>query len=158
MIKTSVFYPYDKEKTFDKEYFMKTHIPFVEKVWGASLRKIEIDIGVSGQGPAIPPLYVAIVHLYFDSIQSIQAAIGPQHQELMQQTSNFTDIKPIMQLSMVATDHSPDETIEEKPSQTAAYVAFCRALSFRDQRAEIRGPDSLAHLFIPEETRKLRHL
>jgi methyltransferase (TIGR00027 family)/uncharacterized protein (TIGR02118 family) len=154
MIKISVFYPNEKSKKFDKEYFLKTHMPFMEKVWGASLKKREIDIGISGQGPAIPPPYVAIVHLYFDSLQDIQAAMGPQHQELMQQTSNFTDSKPLMQLSMVASDPSSVETIEEKPSQTAAYVAICRALSFRDLRAEIRGPDSLAHLFIPDEAKK----
>jgi methyltransferase (TIGR00027 family)/uncharacterized protein (TIGR02118 family) len=154
MIKMSMFYPNEKAKTFDKAYFMKTHVPLAEKAWGASLKKIEVDFGMSGQGPAIPPPYVAIIHLYFDSIQAIQAAIGPQHQELSQQTSNFTNIQPIMQLSMVATDQSSDETLEEKPSQTAAYVAFCRALSFRDQRADIRGPDSLAHLFIPDEAKK----
>ena len=154
MIKISVFYPNEEGKRFDKEHFLNIHIPLVEKAWGTSLKKKEIDIGVSGQGPNTPAPFVLVVHLYFDSIEAIQSAWGPQHQKLAQQTPEFTDIKPISQLSTVATDQSPDNTIEDKPSRTAAYVAFCRALSFRDERIDIKGPDSLAHLFISDELKK----
>ena len=154
MIKLSTFYSNEKGKTFDKEYFLKTHLPLAKSAWGTALKKQEIDFGLSGRGAAVPPPYVAVIHLYFDSIEAIQSAIGPQHQTLEQQTSKFTDIQPVMQLSMVATDASPHETIEEEPSQTAAYVALCRALSFKDQRADIRGHDSLAHLFVSDDGRK----
>jgi methyltransferase (TIGR00027 family)/uncharacterized protein (TIGR02118 family) len=154
MIKMSMFYPNEEGKTFDKEYFMKTHKPLAEKAWGTALKKIEIEFGMSGQGAGVPPPYIAIISLYFDSIEAIQASIGPQHRELAQQTACFTAIQPIMQLSMVATDHSADDTIEEKPSQTAAYVALCRALSFRDERSDIKGPDSMAHLFLSEDGKK----
>jgi methyltransferase (TIGR00027 family)/uncharacterized protein (TIGR02118 family) len=154
VIKMSAFYPNEEGKTFDKDYFLKTHVPLAEKAWGTALKKTEIDFGISGQGAGVPPPYIAVVNLYFDSIEAIQAAIGPQHRELAQQTSTFTNIQPTMQLSMIASDHSPEDTIEEKPSQTAAYVALCRALSFRDQRADIKGPDSLAHLFVSDDAKK----
>lgn len=150
----SALFPNTEGCSFDKEYFIKTHIPMTEKAWGTALKKFEIDIGLSGQGAGVPPPYIAIVNLYFDSIEAIQSAIGPQHKELAQLTAQFTTIKPIFQLSMVASGNSSDQTIEEKPSQTAAYVALCRALSFRDERTDIKGHDSLAHLFVSDDGKK----
>jgi hypothetical protein len=41
MIKMSMFYPNEEGKTFDKEYFMKTHKPLAEKAWGTALKKME---------------------------------------------------------------------------------------------------------------------
>jgi|WetSurMetagenome_2_1015567.scaffolds.fasta_scaffold20084_2 methyltransferase (TIGR00027 family) len=45
-------------------------------------------------------------------------------------------------------------SVENAPSETALHVAFCRALAALDERKEIRGPDTLAHLFLPEERKK----
>ena len=44
--------------------------------------------------------------------------------------------------------------VENKPSESASIVTFCRALSANDEREEIRGPDYLAELFLSEEGRK----
>lgn len=41
-------------------------------------------------------------------------------------------------------------TLENKPSDSAMYVAFCRALSTYDPREEIRGHDALAEIFLPD--------
>jgi methyltransferase (TIGR00027 family) len=50
-----------------------------------------------------------------------------------------------------------DQTVESQPSKTAAGVALCRALAVYDERPELKGPDALAELFLPEEaTRPLR--
>lgn len=43
------------------------------------------------------------------------------------------------------------QTIENQPSATAANVAFCRALAAVDAREEIRGPDTMAELFVIDE-------
>ncbi len=47
------------------------------------------------------------------------------------------------------------ETVAERPSQSAITVAFSRALAAREPRPTLRGPDSLAHLFLPEEARPI---
>jgi len=44
-----------------------------------------------------------------------------------------------------------NESVEQRPSETAIMVAFSRALAAKDERAEIRGRDYLAHLFLPED-------
>jgi methyltransferase (TIGR00027 family) len=41
-----------------------------------------------------------------------------------------------------------------QPSKTAIATAFVRALAARDEREEMRGPDTMAELFLPEETRR----
>jgi len=43
-------------------------------------------------------------------------------------------------------------SIEDRPSESALTVAFCRALAARETREEIRGPDALAELFVAEES------
>lgn len=45
-------------------------------------------------------------------------------------------------------------TVEKKPSETAMVVAFCRALSAKDEREEIKGSDYLAEHFLTEESKK----
>jgi len=101
MLKVNVLYPYAEGSRFDMEYFLRKHLPLVDRAWGAALIRREIDAGLSGPGQGTHPTYVAIVHLYFHSIQSFQAAIGPQHKELEKEAPNFTDIKPIIQVSEV---------------------------------------------------------
>ena len=45
-------------------------------------------------------------------------------------------------------------SVDERPSESALTVAFCRALATYEEREEIRGPDDLAELFLAEEGRK----
>ena len=45
-------------------------------------------------------------------------------------------------------------SVENKPSESALIVTFCRALSANDEREEIKGPDFLAEYFLSEEGKK----
>jgi methyltransferase (TIGR00027 family) len=42
-------------------------------------------------------------------------------------------------------------SVENKPSESATVLAFCRALAAKDEREEIRGSDVLAEYFLTEE-------
>jgi uncharacterized protein (TIGR02118 family) len=101
MVKVSVLYPYVDGGTFDIDYFLHKHLPLVEEVWGPALVRKEIDAGLSGPGYGTHPTYVAMAHLYFQSIESFQAALGPRHKELAKQAPNFTNIEPIIQVSQL---------------------------------------------------------
>ena len=48
-----------------------------------------------------------------------------------------------------------DSKIEDKPSESAMTVAFCRALAFRDDKEGIKGPDYLAEIFLTDDAKKL---
>ncbi len=45
-------------------------------------------------------------------------------------------------------------TSEKQPSTSAYNVALCRALAAHDPRAEMRGADNLAEIFLPEDSRQ----
>jgi len=45
--------------------------------------------------------------------------------------------------------------VENKPSETAMGVTYCRALAAKDERDEIRGTDDLAELFLTEDAKKI---
>jgi methyltransferase (TIGR00027 family) len=49
---------------------------------------------------------------------------------------------------------SAEASVENKPSETALNVAICRALAAHEERNEIKGPDFMAELFVPEEVKK----
>lgn len=102
MVKVSVLYPYGEHSRFDMDYFVQRHMPVVDRAWGPALIKREVDHGLAGPGPGTHPTYVAMIHLYFESIESFQAALGPQHQEMEKDAPNFTDIKPVIQVSTLA--------------------------------------------------------
>ena len=51
--------------------------------------------------------------------------------------------------------HEEERTVEKKPSETALSVAFCRAAAVKEKRAEIKGPDYLAELFISDDYQKI---
>jgi len=47
-----------------------------------------------------------------------------------------------------------EQTVDRRPSETARTAAFCRALAAADEREEIRGPDTLAEIFLDEDDKK----
>jgi uncharacterized protein (TIGR02118 family) len=102
MIKVSVLYPHADGRRFDMDYFVNRHLPLVDQTWGPALLRREIDAGLSGAGPGTPPPYVAMAHLYFESLQTFLAALGPGQKELEKEAPAFTDITPIIQVSQLA--------------------------------------------------------
>jgi methyltransferase (TIGR00027 family) len=47
------------------------------------------------------------------------------------------------------------QSVDHRPSESALGVVICRALAAREERAEWRGPDHLAEVFLAEDQRKL---
>jgi methyltransferase (TIGR00027 family) len=45
------------------------------------------------------------------------------------------------------------KSLKDQPSDSAMTTVFCRAVSAADEREEIKGPDFLAHIFLPEESK-----
>ena len=46
-------------------------------------------------------------------------------------------------------------SLEDRPSDSAMSVAFCRAFATKDEREELRGPDYLAEIFLAENMKQL---
>ena len=101
MIKASVLYPNEEGKKFDMDYYRNSHIPMVQEKLGSACKGLTIDQGLGGGEPGSPPIYLAMVHLKFDSIEAFQAAYAPHAKTIMADLPNYTDILPITQISEV---------------------------------------------------------
>jgi len=101
MIKVSVMYPNTPGARFDHGYYRDKHMPMVAAKMGAACRSYTVDRGLAGGAPGAPATYVAMCHIFFDSIEAFQAAFGPHAKSIMADVPNYTDIAPTMQVSEV---------------------------------------------------------
>jgi uncharacterized protein (TIGR02118 family) len=101
MIKVSVMYPNDAGSRFDHEYYRDKHMPMVKSKMGESCKHYTIDKGIGGGMPGTPPTYVGMCHLFCDSVEAFQAGFGPHAEEIMADIQNYTDLKPVIQISEV---------------------------------------------------------
>ncbi len=101
MIKVSVLYPKTDSSSFDMDYYCNSHMPMVQEKLGAALKKIAVEGGLGGGAPDSPPLYAAMGHLYFDSVEDFQSSFGPHAEAIMADIPNYTDVAPVVQVSDV---------------------------------------------------------
>jgi uncharacterized protein (TIGR02118 family) len=101
MIKVSVLYPNGNDSKFDMAYFCDSHIPMVREKLGSACKQIDIEQGLSGAEPGLPATYVAMGHLYFDSVEDFQNSFEPHADALMGDIPNYTNVQPVIQISEV---------------------------------------------------------
>jgi len=101
MIKVSVLYPQADGASFDMDYYCNSHMPMVREKLGDACKNSAIDGGLAGGAPDAPPTYVAMGHLYFDSLEDFQSSFGPHAEAIMGDIPNYTNIEPVIQVSQV---------------------------------------------------------
>jgi uncharacterized protein (TIGR02118 family) len=101
MIKVSVLYPGGPGIRFDMGYYTSKHMPMVKQKCGPACKSIGAELGVSAGEPGSKPTYVAIGHLTFDSVDSFQQAFGPHASEILADIPNYTNAKPVIQISEI---------------------------------------------------------
>ncbi len=101
MIKVSVLYPNSDSARFDIDYYCDKHMPMVKKRVGGALKSLAVDHGLSGGAPGSKPDYIAMGHLFFDSVEAFQSAFGPHSKEIMADIPNYTNTKPQVLISEV---------------------------------------------------------
>lgn len=101
MIKVSVMYADAPGARFDHDYYRDKHMPMVKARLGDACLRYAVDKGLAGDAPGKPATYVAIGHIYCDSLESFQAAFAPHAKEIMGDIPNYTDRQPVLQISEV---------------------------------------------------------
>jgi uncharacterized protein (TIGR02118 family) len=102
MVRISVLYPGGPGKKFDLDYYAKKHMTLVrDRIGSMGLVRIEVDKGVAGGAPGAPAPFVAVGHLYFNSVDAFQKAMQAHGKELVDDLPNFTDIQPQFQISEI---------------------------------------------------------
>ena len=100
MIKVTVLYPNEEGTKFDHGYFTTTHLNLVQSLMSPmGLVNVEMEKGISGADPNAPAPFIAIVHLYFNTVEEVHTAFMEHAGAIMGDISNYTDIKPQIQIS-----------------------------------------------------------
>ncbi|MNP82143.1 EthD protein [compost metagenome] len=60
-----------------------------------------IEKGLQGPVPGSAPTYIAIGHLFFESLDAFASAFGPHAKAIGADIANYTSLKPIIQISEV---------------------------------------------------------
>ena len=101
VVKVTILYPNGEGKTFDMDYYSNKHMPMISSLFGESLKKLEIDKGISGRTPDEPIPYLAIGYLYFDNLSDYQTSFSKNADKILSDIPNYTNIQPIVQISEV---------------------------------------------------------
>jgi len=101
MIKVSVFYPHQPNANFDMTYYCEQHMPLVRRLLGSAVKNTAVEHGLSGGTPGSAPLYIALGHMYFESVPAFVEAWTPHAAEIIADIPNYTNLQPQIQISEV---------------------------------------------------------
>jgi uncharacterized protein (TIGR02118 family) len=104
VIKVSVLYAHKPGAKFDMDYYCDSHMPLVQSKLKPALKGMAVDKGLAGGTPGAPPSYVAMCHLWFDSVAAFERAFEAAADAIMSDIPNYTDIEPVVQVSEVMLD------------------------------------------------------
>jgi uncharacterized protein (TIGR02118 family) len=104
VIKVSVMYPNKQGARFNHEYYRDQHMPMVKARLADHCKYYTVDKGLAGATPGAPPTYVAMCHIFCDSVESFQAGFGPHADEILGDIANYTDLTPVIQISDVVVE------------------------------------------------------
>jgi uncharacterized protein (TIGR02118 family) len=94
MMCATVIYPNQQDAKFDFEYYMKKHIPMVEKLLNTT---IEVMRGLSSpSGPPVP--FVCTARIKINSAQEHSAAMATHGAQILGDIPNYTNIQPLVQI------------------------------------------------------------
>jgi uncharacterized protein (TIGR02118 family) len=97
MYKVSVMYPNAEDAVFDFEYYQDNHMKRVEELFKPyGLIKTSVDKGIGDMSP-----YLCIGNLYFETSDGYSKATAEVGQTLRDDIVNYTNIKPVRQLSEI---------------------------------------------------------
>lgn len=101
MVKVSVLYPNGEGKRFDMDYYLTTHIPMVRILLGAACTNVEVDQGIAGGTPGSKAPYVAVGHLFFNTIDDFMSSFEPNANAIISDVPNYTDTTPVVQINEI---------------------------------------------------------
>jgi uncharacterized protein (TIGR02118 family) len=106
MIKVSVMYANKPGARFNHAYYRDKHMPLVKARMGDACTFYTVDKGLGGGAPGEPATYIAMCHIYCDSVEAFQSGFGPHAAEILADIPNYTDLTPIVQISEVVVGQS----------------------------------------------------
>lgn len=101
MIKVSLLFPNSESSKFDMDYYCSHHIPMLQRKLGRACRRVAVEEGLVVGSQSSPPAFIAMGHLYFESVEAFQTAFNPHLAAIMEDLPNYTNIRPMIQISAI---------------------------------------------------------
>jgi uncharacterized protein (TIGR02118 family) len=101
LFKVAIMYPGGKEKTFDMDYYEKSHMPMMATLLGKNLKFYEIDKGISGRTPKDEPPFVAVAYFYCHDIAEYNQTIAKNIDTILADIKKYTNIQPVILISEI---------------------------------------------------------
>jgi uncharacterized protein (TIGR02118 family) len=76
-------------------------MPLVKRLLGAAVKGIAVEHGIGGGAPGAAPQFLAMGHIYFESVEAFQSSFGPHSAEIVADVANYTNVQPVLQISEV---------------------------------------------------------
>lgn len=100
MIKVSVMYPQTDGAWFDHDYYRDRHVPWVAESVGDAVQSWGVERGLGDGGRGDAP-FVASCWFVAEDEGAWAAGFGPVAKEVLADIANYTDIRPVMQVSEI---------------------------------------------------------
>lgn len=101
MFKVAILYPNGDGKTFDMDYYKKSHMPMMAGLLGKNLKFYEIDKGIAGRTPTDKVPFVAIGYFYIIDVAEYNKAIAQNKDAIINDIKKYTNIQPMVQISEI---------------------------------------------------------
>lgn len=101
MVRVTAFYAHDEGAHFDWDYYLNKHLPLVRELLGTKLRGMQVTKGLMGLSAGLPPLYVAMAQLDFESPEVLQELMVSVVPRIVADMPNYTSIAVQLQVSEV---------------------------------------------------------
>lgn len=103
MIRVMAMYGSGEGITFDADYWKTVHMPLVKQHLGDALVKWEADLAAPTMDGSTPQ-YLAVAHMYFDSMESFGAAMAANGGPVMADVPNYYNGQPTLVINEVAAN------------------------------------------------------
>lgn len=96
----TVMYPNTPGVTFDFSYYLERHATLIDRLYGSSIRKLELRRGTATPDGKPAP-YVAIINIWIADQAAFDAAGAKHGATLIADVPNFTNAMPTIQIDEV---------------------------------------------------------
>lgn len=113
MVKFSVMYPNSEGAVFNMDYYINKHM--ADSRANPAVKGIIIEKGLTGREPNSKPPYICVAHVFYESMEAMMATRTPERSaKLRADIPNFTNIKPIHQVSEIVFGNMGYANMDEK--------------------------------------------
>lgn len=101
MFKVAILYPNGEGKTFDLDYYEKTHMPMMAGLLGKNLKFYEIDKGIAGRTANDKVPFVVVGYFYCYNVAEYNKVVGQNIDAILSDIKKYTNIQPTIQISEI---------------------------------------------------------